>query len=185
MFRNIQTIGIQNLKRFNYRTSFNQGSFRFQSSTSSQFSWVEYFKLKKQQNIVNIVASTFTSVGGGLLTLAYLGNVELDPEQPIMGFDPIMIMGGVVLLGGGAGWLVGPFLGTSVFNLFNRSITAQFRTKHEIFLNKIKTNRVDPSSQSFSNPVPDYYGERIYSLNGYKQWLRDCNTFRRKSKEFI
>jgi hypothetical protein len=29
--------------------------------------------------------------------------------------------------------------------------------------------------------VPDYYGEKIGSMKGYRQWLRDQATYRRKA----
>lgn len=157
---------------------------RFNSSAPTM-NWVDFFKLRKQNKRVNVVTSAFTGFGGAFATLTYLGNVEIDVEKPIMGLDPFMVMGGVVLLGGLAGYVVGPFLGTEIFNLKNKKVLAQFRAKDLLFLQRIKTYRVDPSSQSFSNPVPDYYGERIYSLENYKQWLRDCNAFRRKSREFL
>lgn len=147
--------------------------------------WVEFFRLKKQNTRVNVASSTFTGLLGAFATLTYLGNVEIDVEKPIMGLDPFMVMGGTVILGGVAGYLVGPTLGNVIFKLKNRAVLKLFEAKDQIFLQRIKHNRVDPSSQSFSNPVPDYYGERIYSLESYKQWLRDCNAFRRKSKEFL
>lgn len=53
------------------------------------------------------------------------------------------------------------------------------------FLQHIKKNRVDPSFQSFSNPVPDYYGEKIGSIQQYKQWLKDQRAYNRKSKNFL
>lgn len=155
------------------------------NSTQAHMNWVEFFKLRKQNKRVNVVTSAFTGFAGAFATLTYLGNVEIDVEKPIMGLDPFMVLGGVVLLGGAMGYLVGPFIGTSVFNVRNRAALTQFKTKDRVFLQRIKHNRVDPTSQSFSNPVPDYYGERIYSLESYKQWLRDCNAFRRKSKEFL
>lgn len=160
-----------------YSTRFN--------STAPQMNWVDFFKLRKQNKTINVITSSLTGFGGAFITLTYLGNVEIDVEKPIMGLDPFMVMGGVVILGGVAGYLVGPFFGTNLFNLKNRSVLSQFRNRDSLFLQRIKRYRVDPSSQSFSNPVPDYYGERIYSLENYKQWLRDCNAFRRKAKEFL
>lgn len=155
------------------------------NSTAPSMNWVDFFKLRKQNKRINVITSTVTAFGGAFATLTYLGNIEIDVEKPIMGLDPFMVMGGVVVLGGLVGYTVGPFFGTHVFNLANRNALSQFRAKDLLFLQRIKRYRVDPSSQSFSNPVPDYYGERIYSLDSYKQWLRDCNAFRRKSKEFL
>lgn len=154
-------------------------------STGPLMSWTDYFKLKKQNNITNIVTSVCTGVLGGAATLTYLGNIEIDVEKSIMGFDPIMVMGGIVIIGGGLGWLVGPIVGNPIFRAVHRSKLPQFNAMNKVFLQRVKLNRVDASLQSFSNPVPDYYGERIYSLASYKQWLRDCNAYRRKAKEFI
>lgn len=160
-------------------------SVRFNSTRSSSLNWTEYFNLKKKASRINLACSTITGAGGMVLTLSYLGNVELDFERPIMGIDPIFVMVGVVLLGGGLGWTISPVLGSPVFQMLYRSKMPLFKAKDKIFLQKIKAHRVDPSSQSFSNPVPDYYGEKIFSLKDYRQWLRDCNAYRRKAKEFL
>ncbi|CUM65287.1 uncharacterized protein PRCAT00002922001 [Priceomyces carsonii] len=159
--------------------------FNSKSSVGKELNWVEFLKLKKENRRINIVASSITGLGGALLTLTYLGNVEIEADQKIMGFDAIMVFGVLVVVGGGLGYQFGPSLGNPIFNLRHKAILKLFKAKDLKFLQKIQAKRVDPSSQSFSNPVPDYYGERIYSLKDYKQWLRDCNAFRRKAKEFL
>ena len=57
--------------------------------------------------------------------------------------------------------------------------------KEKEFFNRIKRYRVDPSSQSFSNPVPDYYGEKIGSVGDYRQWLKDQRAYNRKRQSFV
>jgi hypothetical protein len=52
--------------------------------------------------------------------------------------------------------------------------------KEKEFLAHIKKNRVDPSFQSLSNPVPDYYGEKIGSVQQYRQWLKDQRAYNKK-----
>lgn len=182
--RRCVTKGLFSKVRFN-STSTITNTTTTSGSPSGLLSWVDYFKLKKQNNRINMVSGIITGLGGSLLTLGYLGNIEIDVEKPIMGFDPIMVMGGAVILGGFAGYLVGPFIGSFVFKMLNRSQLRQYEVKNSFFLSRLKNKRPDPSSQSFSNPIPDYYGERIYSLKDYRQWLRDCNAFRRKAKEFL
>lgn len=86
---------------------------------------------------------------------------------------------------GGLGFLLGPIFGNFVFKFKNKQTLSPFEVKDKEFLNKVTKNRVDPSSQSFSNPVPDYYGEKILSLKGYRDWLRDCNAYKRKAREFL
>lgn len=161
-----------------------RGSKRFNSS-APQMNWVDFFKLRTESKRINVASSSLTSLLGAFATLTYLGNVEIDVEKPIFGIDPFMVLGGVVIIGGVAGYLAGPSIGVRIFNMKNSKVLSEFRAKDQIFLQRIKRNRVDPSSQSFSNPVPDYYGERINSLTKYKQWLRDCNAFRRKTEEFL
>ena len=53
------------------------------------------------------------------------------------------------------------------------------------FLTRIRKNRVDASSQSMSNPVPDYYGEKIGSVKDYRQWLKDQRAFKLKREKFF
>lgn len=184
----LRNIGINTIRSFKINTSnVNRlNSLRFNSSSStSSMNWSQYLNLKKQNQRLNTAAGIVTGITGSLLTLTYIGNIEIDVEKPIMGLDPIMVFAGGVILGGAFGYALGPFLGTFVFNLKNKAVISQYKLKDKDFLLKIKKNRVDPSAQSFSNPVPDYYGEKIFSLKDYRQWLRDCNAFRRKAKEFL
>jgi mitochondrial import inner membrane translocase subunit TIM23 len=52
--------------------------------------------------------------------------------------------------------------------------------KEKQFYERIKRHRVDPSTNSFQNPVPDYYGEKIGSVTGYRHWLKDQRAYNRK-----
>jgi len=45
---------------------------------------------------------------------------------------------------------------------------------------RIRKYRVDPTTSSMQNPVPDYYGEKITSVLGYRNWLRDQRAFNKK-----
>ena len=155
------------------------------AGTSVTLNWVEYLKMKKQLHRINTGVSILTGFTGAFATLTYLGNVEIDVEKTIFGFDPMMVMAAAVLLGGGVGYLLGGFIGRPVFNMINRTKIQQFKVKDRQFLERIKANRADPLRSLVANPVPDYYGEKIYTLNDYKQWLRDCNAFKRKATEFL
>jgi import inner membrane translocase subunit TIM23 len=59
------------------------------------------------------------------------------------------------------------------------------KQKEKEFFARIRRYRVDPSSQSFSNPVPDYYGEKIGSVQQYRQWLRDQRAYNKKRQNFL
>lgn len=57
--------------------------------------------------------------------------------------------------------------------------------KEKDFYARIKKYRIDPSSSSMQNPVPDYYGEKITSVAGYRQWLKDQRAFNKKRQSFL
>ncbi len=57
--------------------------------------------------------------------------------------------------------------------------------KESQFFTRVKKNRVDPSASSAGNPVPDFYGEKIQSVAGYRQWLKDQRAFNKKRTTFV
>lgn len=163
-------------------------SSRFNSTskdTQESLTWTNFFDLRKQERRFNIGSSVFTAVLGCNISWVYLSNMEIDPLQPIMGFDPLVVISSALAASGCLGYLMGPLIGTQIFKLSNKKRLMSFQIKNREFLKKVVANRVNPSSQSFSNPVPDYYGEKIGSIKEYRQWLRDCHAYRRKAKEFL
>lgn len=156
-----------------------------QNKSEEVVSWSRFFQLRKQQRTINLSTSVLSALLTSSISWNFLSNVEIDPTQLIFGFDPFMIFFAGFITSGGFGFLLGPFFGNFLFKLKNKKILDEFNVKDKEFLNKIIKNRVDPSSQSFSNPVPDYYGEKILTLKGYRDWLRDCNAYKRKAKEFL
>lgn len=52
--------------------------------------------------------------------------------------------------------------------------------KERDFFDRIRKYRVDPTTSSMQNPVPDYYGEKITSVQGYRQWLKDQRAYNAK-----
>lgn len=57
--------------------------------------------------------------------------------------------------------------------------------KDRDFYERIKRHRVDPSSQSYSNPVPDYYGEKIGSVKEFRNWMKDQRAYNKKRQSFL
>lgn len=153
--------------------------------SNDSLKWADFFKLRKQETRINTCSSIFTALSGVSVSWTYLSNMQIDPTQMIFGFDPLLMICVGLVASGGLGYLFGPLLGSTIFNMKNKKIMPTYNRKNKDFLEHIKKNRVDASSQSFSNPVPDYYGEKIGSLNEYRQWLRDCNSHRTKAKEFV
>ena len=58
----------------------------------------------------------------------------------------------------GAGALIGPIIGGTLWRLTHRRTMALIEARDREFYKRIQKNRVDPNSQSATNPVPDYYG---------------------------
>ncbi|KAI4200941.1 MAG: hypothetical protein LQ346_002267 [Caloplaca aetnensis] len=81
---------------------------------------------------------------------------------------------------GGAGWLAGPVVGEALFRLVYRKQWRRMGEKEKDFYNRIRRHRVDPSLASYSNPLPDYYGEKIGSVKEYRTWMRDQRAYLRK-----
>lgn len=100
--------------------------------------------------------------------------------------DPFVTLGIMTLACAGMGWLVGPSIGNQVFYLMNHRFKAQMMQKESEFFTRVKKNRVDPTNSSAGNPVPDYYGEKIQSVSGYRQWLKDQRAFnKKKTRAFV
>lgn len=156
-----------------------------QHEGSTELSWTDFFELRKQQRRINVGSSIFTAFLGCNISWAYLSTMEIDPTQSILGFDPLAVISAGIGASGVLGYLLGPLIGSQLFNLTHKQKLKGFEQKNKEFLKRVIENRVDASSHSFSNPVPDYYGEKIGSLREYRQWLRDCHAFRRKAKEFL
>lgn len=153
---------------------------------AKKMSWEEFLSLRKQQRRIG----AFGSIAAAILTMAtsfsYLSQIEIDPTETLFGLDIFTVYVGGILCTGFVGFMFGPSLiGDPLFALVNRKIMGTYRIKQKLFLKHIAKMRVDASRQSMNNPVPDYYGEKIGSLKDYRQWLRDCNEYRRKAKEFL
>lgn len=124
----------------------------------------------------------------------------------MIGLDPFITLGLGTFACGALGWLLGPFLGTALFNMYYKRLVPQMRVvgrpfcdhieqtnqqqlmprqKEKEFYARIKKFRVDPSVSSMQNPVPDYYGEKIGSVTGYRRWLKDQRAFNLKRGKMV
>ncbi|QEU58499.1 Pam17 [Kluyveromyces lactis] len=154
-------------------------------TVSHEMTWPEFFKLRKKERVFNTASSVATAIVFVNGSWFYFSTLEIDPTQTIFGFDPLMAITAGMITCAAVGWLLGPIVGTALFKATSGPKLLQFQEKQLSFLAKIQKNRVNPQSQSFSNPVPDYYGEKINSIPQYRQWLRDCHSYKRKASEFL
>ncbi|KAM7186755.1 Mitochondrial import protein Pam17 domain containing protein [Naviculisporaceae sp. PSN 640] len=142
--------------------------------------WNTFFKLRKTRRRWQLAFSFVSALGTSATAATLLTSGVADSLVAQVPLDPFIALGLMVFGFTGLGWLVGPSIGSTVFNLFNKSTKAQMAIKESQFFARIKKHRVDPSSSSMGNPVPDFYGEKISSVAGYRQWLKDQRAFNKK-----
>ncbi|KAK2734156.1 TIM23 complex component [Myotisia sp. PD_48] len=165
----------------------NQESYSNSSpDTPVRLDWNSFFTLRASRRKYSLVSSilaslTTTATGGQILASQNLENLGTQ----VMGLDPLIVLGLATAASGAAGWLAGPFLGNALWGLVYRKYKAGVAVKEKEFYDRIKRFRVDPSANSFANPVPDYYGEKIGSVQGYRQWLKDQRAYNRKKRNFV
>jgi len=94
--------------------------------------------------------------------------------------DPFISAGLAVFASMFLGWLLGPIFGNTIWRMLYRKRLPEFTIKERAFFERIKKHRVNPSGAGANNPVPDFYGERIGSVGGYRRWLKDQRAFNRK-----
>ena len=58
----------------------------------------------------------------------------------------------------GFGYLIGPVIGSGIWRMTHRRLMRLIEKRDKEFHQHIVKNRVDPTAQSATNPVPDYYG---------------------------
>lgn len=148
--------------------------------------WNTFFKLRMRRRRIQVVFSLLSGAGGLFVGAGLLSTGLAEPLVTQVPLDPIFTLGGLTLVFAATGWLVGPSLGNQVFYVLNRQFKTQIFQKEAQFFARIKKNRVDPANSSAANPVPDYYGEKIQSIQGYRQWLKDQRAFnKKKSANFV
>ena len=174
-------------------------------SQTPQLTWDEFLKLRRTRRFINLGSSALS--GAASIGVAVPAFAEFEIENigaQMTGLDPMFIIGGSLMGVGAVGWLLGPFLGTTFFNIWKGSVRKEFaRVRHDPicshwgtclltafrlqkdkdFYSHIKRFRADPASSSVNNPVPDYYGEKINSVADYRRWLKDQRAFTRKKNK--
>lgn len=147
--------------------------------------WNSFFQLRKTRRRWQVGFSVLMSLGSGAAGAVVLGSGAADSLTNQIPLDPILTLGLITLGCTAMGWVVGPSLGNAVFYLIKHKYKAPMTVKESQFFARIKKNRVDPSNSSTGNPVPDFYGEKISSVAGYRQWLKDQRAYNKKRTTFI
>ncbi|QUC19374.1 uncharacterized protein UV8b_03615 [Ustilaginoidea virens] len=156
------------------------------ASSKSTLDWDSFFKLRLRRRRLQLLFSVTTGVLGGAGGAVLLSTGLAEPVVMQIPLDPFVTLGLMTLACAGMGWLAGPSIGNQVFYLMNHRFKTQMMQKESEFFARVKKNRVDPTNSSAGNPVPDFYGEKIQSVSGYRQWLKDQRAFnKKKTRAFV
>ncbi|CCE26752.1 uncharacterized protein CPUR_00221 [Claviceps purpurea 20.1] len=152
----------------------------------ARLDWDTFFKLRLRRRRLQLFFSLTAGVLGGGAGAVFLSTGLAEPLVMQVPLDPFVSLGLMTMACGGLGWLVGPSIGNQAFYLMNRRLKTQMMQKESEFFARVKKNRANPANSSASNPVPDYYGEKIQSVAGYRRWLQDQRAFnRKKTRAFV
>ncbi|KAJ5670802.1 Presequence translocated-associated motor subunit pam17 [Penicillium maclennaniae] len=152
----------------------------------AKLDWNSFFKLRASRRRYSLASSIGTCLLSTTIGVQLLSSQDLESlGAQVMGLDPFVVLGLATAACGAVGWLAGPVVGEGVWGLVYRRFKPSVATKEKEFFDRIRRFRVDPSTNSIANPVPDYYGEKINSVQGYRQWLKDQRAYNRKRRNFI
>ncbi|KAJ1801282.1 TIM23 complex component [Coemansia sp. RSA 2399] len=142
--------------------------------------WEDFFALRRERRLWERVASIPCAVIGLSAGAAVFATLPIDPQQMFFGFDPLIVFGAATLGCMVLGYGVGPSIGRAWYRVMSPAMERALRAKETEFFKHVKANRSDPSLSSMGNPLPDFYGEKINSLEGYRKWLRKQREHERK-----
>ena len=88
----------------------------------SSLTWQQFFDLRRSRRRYNVSSSVISAGGSTYLGMVLLQSNALDILSTMFGLDPFVSMGLTVTAAGGAGWLLGPVAGSTVFRLANSKV---------------------------------------------------------------
>lgn len=151
-------------------------------SRSDLLDWNTFFNLRTSRRRYALTSSILASAGSTTAAIVAFSEIPdlANTVQAIIPTDPFVSMGVATFGATFFGWLIGPAFGNTIWRLLHRTRLSEFTIKEKAFFERIKRHRVNPSGASTNNPVPDYYGEKVGSVAGYRRWLKDQRAFNRK-----
>lgn len=98
---------------------------------------------------------------------------EFDPTVMFFGImDPSIAYMLMSFAGGALGACGGVFFGRLVWNRINYRLLHEMDIRDKIFDSHLAVHRAPSTAHSVDMPIPDFYGEKIKSLRGYRSWIR-------------
>ena len=120
--------------------------------TAPPLDWNTFFKLRLKRRRIQVFFSATMGIVGFVAGVALLPTGIAEPLVSQIPLDPFISLGLLTIAFAGAGWLVGPSIGSQVFYLTNGRFVNQIKKKEAEFFARIKKNRVDPANSSAANP---------------------------------
>ena len=153
-----------------------------QPQPHSPLNWNNFFGLRTTRRYYSLTSSLIGLLATTTGTFYFLTSFpdQSDYVVKLIPMDPVISMGIAMTAAMFTGWLLGPIFGNAIWRLLYRKRLPEFTSKERAFFERIKKHRVNPAGASTNNPVPDFYGEKIGSVQGYRRWLKDQRAFNRK-----
>jgi import inner membrane translocase subunit TIM23 len=96
-------------------------------SQTPQLTWDEFLKLRRTRRFINLGSSALSGMASIGVAVPAFAEFEIENIGAQMtGLDPMFIIGGSLMGVGAVGWLLGPFLGTTFFNIWKGSVRKEF-----------------------------------------------------------
>ena len=171
-------------------------------SAPTSLTWNDFFVLRRVRRRIGQACSGVSAIAVTYYGLTTVINSDYDSMLSAqLNADPFAVMGLCSIGMMSLGWLIGPFFGNQIFKLAYRGVLGDFsrvsrgvrslgcpqltsHQKESAFFVRIKRHRVDPTASSIANPAPDYHGEKISSVAGYRRWLKDQRAFGLKTGSY-
>ena len=95
------------------------------AASTEHLNWDSFLRLRRLRRRYNFASSVVTSFLGTSAGMGYLANKEIDVTTTVLGMDPLMMFGLATISCGAVGWLAGPTVGGSMFNIVERKWVKQ------------------------------------------------------------
>lgn len=144
------------------------------TSTTPVMNWNDFFKYKKRlvwfKRFAGGVPATFAFLAaeGAVLSLPIF-----DPTQPILGVDPLVVVGASTAVGLLGSFFTGSALAGLAWRTLKPRLASQMDSHQKSFYARITKYRANvPPNPTQMNFSFDFYGEKIASVKDYRHWLR-------------
>ncbi|KAJ3119497.1 TIM23 complex component [Physocladia obscura] len=159
-----------------------------QQIQQQKLTWTQYFANKKRARRYELgvsgVSGTLSFIGGSYYFMAVK---EFDPTELVFGMMDASIAYSLGAMAVGiTGAVAGVFLGGAVWRgVTPKPLLKAMDSFDKQFFERVRKYR--PQGQlrlSLQDPMPDYYGEKVTSVAGYREWLKKQRNYRIKTEGF-